>query len=760
MPECAFFCVIPAERASLADAILSVGGTPVLDFTCSPTVPVPDGAWVRVNNRRSVPGTGPVILSGSHKAPVRNRETWLEVTEARAIPEGFVGAVIRGSEVGGPCGSVAGMTILGQMGQDQRVIIDAALSPDDAASAVAAGAEGVVLSECLWALPEMALPTNLLERIDRIDAGSFHVINGFQILASPLAPVLRRLLDGEGFWPLAAGWLSQADPAQTAWPAGPGVATAIEMNKSCGSISGVLNAYRTAGNKRVGPAVKRPVSGPVGAPSGSVEPIAVIGMGCRLPGALSVPQYWDNLIQGRNSIVEVPQTRWDWRLFWDEDKSVPDKTYAKIGGFLKDFKFNSRAFRIPPNVAKQVAIVQQITLESVGEALDDAGYGKDREFDRTRVGVILGNSMGGEVTDDYVVRTRVPAFKETLKGLPAFSSLDAQTQEQILTGFEDGLKGDLPVITEDSMPGELSNVIAGRVANAFDLCGPNFTVDAACASSMAAIQSAVKSLQSGDIDMCVTGGADRSMGVPTYTKFCKIGALSPNHSAPFDERANGFVMGEGAGIMVLKRLSDARRDGDRVYAVIRGIGASSDGKGKGITAPNPRGQQLALKRAYAEAGIDPVEVDLYECHGTSTVVGDKVEVESLTEVIGEGRRGARGPIRIGSVKSNIGHLKSAAGAASCIKATLALHNKLYPPSINFENARSDVPFDKVPLKVQTDAEPWPDGPTRRVGSASAGQISTSSLRKISARILYRLQHPHLYLRPSSKIKPSPPRCGV
>ena len=149
MPECAFFCVIPAERASLADAILLAGGTPVLDFTCSPTVPVPDGAWVRVSNRRSVPGTGPVILSGNHKAPVRNRETWLELTAAGPIPDGFVGAVVRGNEVGGPCGSTPGMTLLGQMGQDQRVIVDAALSPKDAAAALAAGAEGVVLSECL-----------------------------------------------------------------------------------------------------------------------------------------------------------------------------------------------------------------------------------------------------------------------------------------------------------------------------------------------------------------------------------------------------------------------------------------------------------------------------------------------------------------------------------------------------------------------------------------------------------------------------------
>ena len=168
-------------------------------------------------------------------------------------------------------------------------------------------------------------------------------------------------------------------------------------------------------------------------------------------------------------------------LFWDEDKSVPDKTYAKIGGFLQGFKFNSRTFRIPPNVASRWLSSSRSPWRASARRSRTRATERD-EFDRTRVGVILGNSMGGEVTDDYVVRTRVPAFKETLKSLPAFAELDAAVQDQILTGFEDGLKGDPPIINEDSMPGELSNVIAGRVANAFDLCGPNFTVDAACAS--------------------------------------------------------------------------------------------------------------------------------------------------------------------------------------------------------------------------------------------------------------------------------------
>ncbi|MEC8192296.1 MAG: SDR family NAD(P)-dependent oxidoreductase [Myxococcota bacterium] len=722
MPKRAFFCVLPGERASLAEAVQSVGAIPVLDFTCSPTTSVPEGAWVRVRTRRSVPGVGPVILAGNHKAPVRNRETWLEVTEPGPLPAGFAGAVLRGAEVGGPCGALSGLEMLSRVARDQRVILDAGLSPSDAAVALASGAEGVVLSEVLLGLDEIGLPKQMMERLGRLDGGSFHVVNGFQIAASPLSPVLRRLLDGEGYWDLATNWFADGDLGRVAWPVGPGVRQAIDLAKEHRTITGLLGAYTVASETPQTAPVRRPTRSPAAADLAGEreEPVAIIGLGCRLPGALSVAAYWDNLVNGKSAIIDVPEERWDPELFWDEDKTAPDKTYAKIGGFLQGFTFDSRRFRIPPNVAKQVAVVQQITLESVGEALEDAGYGKDRQFDRTRVGVILGNSMGGEVTDDYVVRTRVPAFKEALKSLPEFAELDPDTQTAILDGFEAGVKGDLPIINEDSMPGELSNVIAGRVANAFDLCGPNFTVDAACASSMAAIQAAVKALQSNDIDMCVTGGADRSMGVPTYTKFCKIGALSPNHSAPFDRDANGFVMGEGAGVLVLKRLRDAHRDGDRVYAVIKGIGASSDGKGKGITAPNPRGQRLALERAYAAAGIDPVDVDLIECHGTSTVVGDKVEVESISAVIGAGRRGDRGPIRIGSVKSNIGHLKSAAGAASCIKAALALHNKTFPPTINFNNARSDVPFDAVPLAVQTSTEAWPDGPTRRVGVSAFG----------------------------------------
>jgi acyl transferase domain-containing protein/NAD(P)-dependent dehydrogenase (short-subunit alcohol dehydrogenase family)/phosphopantetheinyl transferase len=460
----------------------------------------------------------------------------------------------------------------------------------------------------------------------------------------------------------------------------------------------------------------------------STPAIAIVGIGCRFPGGSTGPEaYWQNIVAQRYAIGEVPKDRWDAELFYDPDPAVPDKTYCRIGGFLTDFVFDPKAFRIPPNVARQVDPVQQITLMCVADALRDAGLKVDkrsdgREFDRERCAVILGNSLGGEMSDRYAIRLAWPDVAQKLVAVPPFCNLSADERLAFLAQMELAYKAGLPVVDEDSMPGELANVIAGRIANAFDLGGANFTVDAACASSMAAIDAAVKSLRDGESDVVITGGADRSMNIATYVKFCKIGALSPDHSAPFDASANGFVMGEGCGILVLKRYEDAVRDKDRVYAVIRGIGASSDGRGKGITAPNLNGQLRALRRAYEAAGIDPTDVDLVEAHGTSTVVGDKVEVEALTQVIGAGNRGDRGPVRVGSVKSMIGHLKSAAGAASVIKAALALHHGVLPPSINFRQARPEVPLDAVPLKVQTVAEPWPEAPDglRRAGVSAFG----------------------------------------
>ncbi|MFK7928905.1 MAG: beta-ketoacyl synthase N-terminal-like domain-containing protein, partial [Myxococcota bacterium] len=463
------------------------------------------------------------------------------------------------------------------------------------------------------------------------------------------------------------------------------------------------------------------------APTGKPA-IAIVGMGCRMPGAQDLETFWANIKNGVSAIGPVPVERWDPELYFDADPNTPDMTYTKIGGFIRDFVFDAKRFRIPPRVAIRVDPVQQLALHAVHDALADAKLqlnnrdNEGRPFDRERCAVILGNSLGGELKDDYAIRLGWPAVRKKMAESQALASLPADQREALLTELEASYKDGMPEIDEDSMPGELSNVISGRVANAFDLRGANFTTDAACASSLAAVQVAVKSLQDRDIDMAITGGADRSMNIATYVKFCKIGALSPDHSSPFDASANGFVMGEGAGVLILKRLEDAVADNDKIYALIRGIGASSDGKGKGITAPNPIGQRLALERAYHQAGVAPETVDLIEAHGTSTVVGDAVELSTFSEFVGSGKREDRGPIRVGSVKSMIGHLKSAAGAAALIKAAAALHEHTLPPSLGFQNARDGVDLDKVPVKVQTHAEPWPTpaGGLRRAGVSAFG----------------------------------------
>ncbi len=271
------------------------------------------------------------------------------------------------------------------------------------------------------------------------------------------------------------------------------------------------------------------------------------------------------------------------------------------------------------------------------------------------------------------------------------------------------------------MPGELANCIAGRIANVFNFHGPNYVCDAACASAMAAINSASAGLIDHDFDVAISGGIDRNMGASTFVKFCKIGALSASGTRPYAEGADGFVMGEGTAIFVLKRLADAERDGDKIYAVLRGMGGSSDGKGKGITAPNPIGQKLAIERAWENAGLSPATVNLVEGHGTSTRVGDVVEVQSLIDVLSSFHLPS-GSVALGSVKSNFGHLKGAAGAAGLLKTALALRDKILPPSVHCEHPNPDIDFAHSPLYVNTEMMPWtmPEDGVRRAGLSAFG----------------------------------------
>jgi malonyl CoA-acyl carrier protein transacylase len=446
------------------------------------------------------------------------------------------------------------------------------------------------------------------------------------------------------------------------------------------------------------------------------EPIAIVGIGSVLPGAANTSAFWENVVNKVDSIIEVPKDRWDWKLYYSEDRKAEDKTYSKIGGFVTDFSFEPLKLRIPPPVAKQMDTVQQLAVTATAEALKDAGY-DGKGVDHSRTAVIFGNAMGGPKKEASDLRVYTAMYLDELRKSKSFKKLPKAQQDAVAVEVEGAVKASLMGINEDTMPGELSNVIAGRVANTFNLNGTNFTVDAACAASLGAIAQAVNGLRFRQFDMVVTGGVDQMMAAPAYVKFSKIGALSADGSRPFDAKADGFVMGEGCGIVIMKRLSDALNDGDKVYCLLRGIGASSDGRGKGITAPNPKGQKLAIQRAFEGLNYGPGDVGLLEAHGTSTKVGDAVEVQCATELFAEAKTRS---IALGSVKSQIGHLKAAAGAAGLIKAALALHHKTLPPSINFEDPNPTVDWNTSPFFVNTEAKPWDGGRIRRANVSAFG----------------------------------------
>ncbi|MEH0547428.1 SDR family NAD(P)-dependent oxidoreductase [Streptomyces sp. B21-105] len=424
--------------------------------------------------------------------------------------------------------------------------------------------------------------------------------------------------------------------------------------------------------------------------------VAVVGMACAFPGAPDLAQYWANVVAGVDSVTEVDAERWPTERHWaGAEAPSAEQSPSKWGGFLPPLPFDALSHGVPPASLGAIEPAQLLALETATRALADAGYA-DRPFDRETTSVVFAAEAGADLASAYAMRSLLPLH---LDGLPA--ELDAR----------------LPHLTEDSFPGTLANVIAGRVANRLDLGGPNYTVDAACASSLAALDQACKELLAGTSDMVLCGAVDTHNGLHDYLMFGSVKALSPTgRCRPFDASADGIVLAEGVACLVLKRLEDAERDGDRVYAVIKGVGAASDGRGLGLTAPRPEGQRRALERAYATAGVSPREVGLVEAHGTGTVLGDRTELETLTGVFNEA--GAEpGACSLGSVKSLIGHAKCAAGMAGLIKAVLAVHTGVRPPTPHLKDPNTAWSAETSPFAFDTAARPWTD--TERVAGVSA-----------------------------------------
>ena len=412
--------------------------------------------------------------------------------------------------------------------------------------------------------------------------------------------------------------------------------------------------------------------------------VAIVGIGMVLPGAEDADSFWHNVMQKVSIIREVPKERWDWRLYYDPDMHARDKVYSKWGGFLDEITFDPLRFGIPPRSMKSIDPMQLLSLECTARALEDAGFTDD--FDRENTSIILGAGGGvGDLGMQYGVRAELPRFVE----LP-----------------DDGAWERLPEWTNESFAGVLQNVAAGRVANRMDFGGLNFTVDAACGSSLAAVTLATQELEAGRSNVAIAGGVDTVQGPHGFLCFAKTQALSPKGiPRTFDKNADGIAISEGVAMVVLKRLADAEADGDRIYAVIKAAAGSSDGKALGMTAPRPEGQMRALDRVYRKAGFGPETVELVEAHGTGTPVGDRAEAETITRTWRECGAPPKS-VALGSIKTILGHTKCAAGVSGLIKVALSLHHRVLPAHVGVEDPIDVIGAEDSPAYLLDAPRPW------------------------------------------------------
>ncbi|MBW4641487.1 MAG: acyltransferase domain-containing protein [Goleter apudmare HA4340-LM2] len=446
------------------------------------------------------------------------------------------------------------------------------------------------------------------------------------------------------------------------------------------------------------------------------NPIAIIGMSSLFPQARNLREYWRNIVNKIDCITDVPATHWSIEDYYDPNPRTPeDKTYCKRGGFIPEVDFNPMEFGIPPSILEVTDVSQLLSLVVAKEAMEDAGYGDSREYSRETVGVILGVAMAKQLGMPLSARLEYPIWERALKS----SGLSDEDTQKIVEKIKSAyIKWD-----ENAFPGMLANVVAGRIANRLNFGGMNCVVDAACASSFGALKMAISELVEHRSDMMLTGGVDTDNTIMAYISFSKTPAVSPSeHVRPFDAKSDGMMLGEGIGMIVLKRLEDAERDNDKIYAVIKGIGTSSDGRYKSIYAPRKEGQVTALRRAYEDAGFSPATVGLMEAHGTGTMAGDPTEFGSLRDFFAE-QDEKKQHIALGSVKSQIGHTKAAAGAASLIKTALALHHKILPPTINITEPNPKLNIKNSSFYLNTETRPWirAEGEApRRAGVSSFG----------------------------------------
>lgn len=427
------------------------------------------------------------------------------------------------------------------------------------------------------------------------------------------------------------------------------------------------------------------------------ESIAIVGIGAIFPGAQDYAAYWNNSLDAKCFIKEIPDDFWSFNDFYHPNPSDEDKSYSKMAGVVDPIEFHPMEFGIPPKTMQSISVEQIYGLVLARQAMIDAGlYGRDaKEFDKTRTGVIMSASVGKNAFQ-LTSRTNAPMMKNFMRNC----NVPERIIEEVVRNYKNGIiQWD-----EASNPGYLSNVVSGRIANRFDLRGTTCSIDAACASSLAAVKFACQELWVGDCDIMLAGGITLDLSNVTFVSFCKTPALSRTDTIrPFDARADGMLLGDGAGAVVLKRLSDAERDKDRIYGLIEGSGSSSDGYEKSIFSPGKSGQVMAVSRSMKNAGITSGQIGMIEAHGTGTLIGDTCEIQSMLEIFKDSSVEERS-IVIGGCKGQTGHMRLAAGIASLIRAALAIYHKQFLPSVGCEILNPAL--EKSPFLVCKKPLPW------------------------------------------------------
>ncbi|MFQ4144539.1 type I polyketide synthase [Chlorogloeopsis sp. ULAP02] len=416
-----------------------------------------------------------------------------------------------------------------------------------------------------------------------------------------------------------------------------------------------------------------------------MEPIAIIGIGCRFPGAHNPEAFWQLLCNKVDAITVVPSERWDVDAFYDSNPGSPGKMNTRWGGFLEQVdRFDAKFFGITPKEASYIDPQQRLLLEVAWEALENAAQVPEK-LARTNTGVFIGIS-----TNDY---------------------------QQLL--YQQHLRASSVPSNAYIGTGNALSIAANRISYLFDFRGPSMAVDTACSSSLVAVHLACQSLHCGESNLALAGGVNLLLCPELTIILSQARMMAPDgRCKTFDAKANGYVRGEGCGIVVLKRLRDAQRDGDRVIALIAGSAINQDGRSNGLTAPNGPSQEAVIRQALANAGVAPSQIGYVELHGTGTPLGDPIEAEALAAVLNSDRP-LNSRCAVGSVKTNIGHLEAAAGIAGLIKVALSLQHRQIPPSLHFQTPNPYIPLDKIPLRVQQSLEPWPLIPAPALAGVSS-----------------------------------------